>query len=102
MRHAQALTNVCDRVYTASCEELLKRNRAAISKIITTQFIDKPSGFTDFCDDDGCGIGPYAVKCKMTSKDGRLVFDFDGTSPQSDKSSLNFYLSETMFKMFVA
>ena len=89
-------------VYAASCNALLKRNREAIAKIIDMQLSDKPSAFTDFCDDDGCGIGPYAVKCKMGIENGRLVFDFDGTSPQSDQSSLNFFLSPTMFKMFVA
>ena len=30
----------------------------------------------------------------------RLVFDFEGTDPQSE-GSINFYLSEAMFKMFV-
>ncbi|KAI1336905.1 hydantoin utilization protein-like protein A [Xylariaceae sp. FL0016] len=88
-------------LYEASCNELLKRNQLAVSKLIETQFGDEEAIFTDFCDDDGAGIGPYAVKCKMTKVNGnKLRFDFDGTSAQSN-SSLNFYLSATMFKMFV-
>ena len=101
-RIEQPTTDLRHRVYAASCDELLRRNRSAIAKIIETQLSGKPSQFTDFCDDDGAGIGPYAVTCKMTIENGRLIFDWDGTSPQSDQSSLNFYLSPTMFKMFVA
>ncbi|KAH8661657.1 putative hydantoin utilization protein A [Tricladium varicosporioides] len=102
-----AATRVCElnerfgpNVYTASCNELLSRNRSGISKLIDTQIGDEPSTFTDFVDDDGQGTGPYAITCKMQKKDGRLVFDFSGTSPQS-RTSINFYLSTTMFKMFV-
>ena len=36
----------------------------------------------------------------MAKRDGRLCFDFDGTSPQTN-TAVNFYLSPTMFKMFV-
>ncbi|KAK9785618.1 putative Hydantoin utilization protein A [Seiridium cardinale] len=88
-------------LYDAACDELLRRNQLAVSKLIETQFGDEEAIFTDFVDDDGAGVGPYAVKCKMTKVDGnKLRFDFDGTSAQSN-TSLNFYLSPTMFKMFV-
>ncbi|KAF3012402.1 hypothetical protein E8E14_010068 [Neopestalotiopsis sp. 37M] len=88
-------------LYEAACNELLRRNQLAVSKLIETQFGDEEAVFTDFVDDDGAGIGPYAVKCKMTKVDGnKLRFDFDGTSAQSN-TALNFYLSPTMFKMFV-
>ena len=87
-------------VYTASCNELLARNRSGIQKLIDTQIGTEPSTFTDFVDDDGQGVGPYAITCTMQKKDGKLVFDFSGTSPQSE-TSINFYLSTTMFKMFV-
>jgi 5-oxoprolinase (ATP-hydrolysing) len=88
-------------LYEASCDELLKRNQLAVSKLIETQFGDEQAVFTDFVDDDGAGLGPYAVKCKMSKVDGnKLRFDFDGTSAQTN-TSLNFYLSPTMFKMMV-
>jgi 5-oxoprolinase (ATP-hydrolysing) len=83
-----------------SCTELLRRNTQAVSKLIETQFSDETCEFTDFVDDDGSGVGPFAVKCKMHKENGKLVFDWTGTSPQSSQA-LNFYLSPTMFKMFV-
>ncbi|KAH6721129.1 Hydantoinase/oxoprolinase-domain-containing protein [Leptodontidium sp. MPI-SDFR-AT-0119] len=102
-----AATRVCElnerfgpNVYTASCNELLARNRSGIMKLIDTQIGTEPSTFTDFVDDDGQGVGPYAITCTMQKKEGKLVFDFSGTSPQS-QTSINFYLSTTMFKMFV-
>lgn len=88
-------------VYLAACDELLHRNRAGLAKIIERQFDDKESSFTDFTDDDGHGVGPWALTCAMEKVDGhRLKFDWSGTSPQSTHS-INFYLSETMFKMFI-
>ncbi|KAL4978330.1 Hydantoinase/oxoprolinase N-terminal region-domain-containing protein [Aspergillus desertorum] len=88
-------------VYLAACNELLMRNRTAMMKIFESDFGDEPSTFTDFVDDDGHGVGPWALTCTMTKIEGnRLLFDWDGTSPQSDHS-INFYLSETMFRMFI-
>lgn len=87
-------------VYEAACNELLRRNKVAVGRLIETQFDDEPSVMTDFIDDDGHGVGPYAVKCTMKRKDGRLLFDWAGTSVQSEHS-INYMLSPTMFKMFV-
>ncbi|KAF7917459.1 uncharacterized protein EAE98_010222 [Botrytis deweyae] len=102
-----AATRVCElnerfgpNVYSASCDELLARNRTGIMKLIETQIGDEESIFTDFIDDDGQGVGPYAITCSMKKTNGKLVFDFDGTSPQAE-TAINFYLSVTMFKMFV-
>lgn len=103
-----AATRVCElatrfgcEVYQAACAELLYRNRTGLAKIVERQFDDKVSTFTDFVDDDGHGIGPWALTCTMKKIDGhRLLFDWSGTSPQS-LHSINFYLSETMFKMFI-
>jgi 5-oxoprolinase (ATP-hydrolysing) len=36
----------------------------------------------------------------MQKEGDKLVFDWDGTSPQSN-TSMNYYLSITMFKMFI-
>jgi 5-oxoprolinase (ATP-hydrolysing) len=87
-------------VYEAATDDLLAQNRAAIKTIIDEKIGNEESRFTDFIDDDGHGIGPYAISCRMHKEGGKLVFDWDGTSPQSN-SSMNFYLSITMFKMFI-
>ncbi|KAJ5348337.1 hypothetical protein MYU51_015133 [Penicillium brevicompactum] len=105
---SMAATRVCElatrfgaEVYLAACSELLSRNRSGFAKIIERQFDDQESIFTDFVDDDGHGVGPWALTCSMKKIDGnRLKFDWSGTSPQSERS-INFYLSETMFRMFI-
>jgi 5-oxoprolinase (ATP-hydrolysing) len=62
---------------------------------------DEPSTFIDFVDDDGHGRGPFAIKCTLTKPEkNKLRFDWTGSSPQAS-SSINFYLSETMFQMFI-
>lgn len=72
-----------------------------MGKLIDTQLSDELTEFMDFVDDDGQGYGPYAIKCTMQKKqDGKLHFDWNGSSPQSE-TSINFYLSERMFKMFI-
>ena len=88
-------------VYKASCDELLNRNRVAMSKIIEATFTEEKKTFTDFVDDDGHGVGPWAVTCTINkTKEGKLRWDWSGTSPQSDHS-INYYFSEVMFKMFI-
>jgi 5-oxoprolinase (ATP-hydrolysing) len=60
---------------------------------------DEPSTFIDFVDDDGHGTGPFAIKCTLTKPEkNKLRFDWSGSSPQAS-SSINFYLSETMFQV---
>jgi 5-oxoprolinase (ATP-hydrolysing) len=101
-----AATRICElcarfgpEVYAASTDMLLHRTRAAVSKLIEEHMSEQPSTFTDFVDDDGHGRGPFAVKCTLTKPEkNRLRFDWSGTSPQAS-SSINYYLSETMFKM---
>ncbi|KAA8644651.1 uncharacterized protein ATNIH1004_008857 [Aspergillus tanneri] len=99
-RICELVTRFGCEVYLAACSELLLRNRTGMARIIDTDFDDEPCTFTDFVDDDGHGIGPWALTCTMKKTDGRLLFDWSGTSPQSEHS-INFYLSETMFKMFI-
>ncbi|OJK02614.1 hypothetical protein ASPACDRAFT_57618 [Aspergillus aculeatus ATCC 16872] len=100
-RVCELVTRFGTEIYLAACNELLLRNRTALAKIIEADFDPQPTTFTDFADDDGHGIGPYALTCTTTKLDGgRLLFDWSGTSPQSSHS-INFYLSETMFKMFI-
>ncbi|KAJ5415081.1 hypothetical protein N7465_003776 [Penicillium sp. CMV-2018d] len=100
-RVRELATRFGSEVYLAACSELLYRNRSGFAKIIERQFDDLESKFTDFVDDDGHGVGPWALTCSMKKVDGnRLQFDWSGTSPQSERS-INFYLSETMFRMFI-
>lgn len=101
---ATRVNELCQRygleVYEAATDQLLEQNRTAIKTIIDEQIGSSRSSFTDFIDDDGHGIGPYALSCSMQKEGDKLVFDWDGTSPQSN-TSINFYLSITMFKMFI-
>ncbi|KAE8381930.1 Hydantoinase/oxoprolinase-domain-containing protein [Aspergillus bertholletiae] len=100
-RVCELATRFGPQIYLAACSELLLRNRTGMAKIIETEFDDEPCTFTDFVDDDGHGVGPWALTCTMKKIEGnRLRFDWSGTSPQSEHS-INFYLSETMFKMFI-
>ncbi|CAN9159045.1 unnamed protein product [Alternaria alternata] len=101
---ATRVTELCERysleIYEAATDYLLEQNKLAISRIINEKISDEVSSFTDFIDDDGQGIGPYAITCSMKKQNGKLIFDWDGTSPQSN-TSMNFYLSITLFKMFI-
>lgn len=80
-------------------DKLLAPNCKAASAIIAGM-PDKPSYFEDWIDDDGQGVGPWKVACTLNKKGGRLEFDFTRTDSQS-ASSINFYLSTAIFKMFV-
>lgn len=103
-----AATRVCElcarfgpEVYAASTDILLERTRNAVGQIIEQHMTDEPSTFIDFVDDDGHGRGPFAIKCTLTKPEkNKLRFDWSGSSPQA-RSSINFYLSETMFQMFI-
>ena len=99
-RMIELYTRFGESVYFAAINELLSRNHKAVSSIINTSIADEPAYFEDWIDDDGQGVGPWKIACLMSKKDGRLRFDFSGTDPQSP-SSINFYLSINMFKMFV-
>ncbi|KAF2500812.1 hypothetical protein BU16DRAFT_479495 [Lophium mytilinum] len=102
---AARVCELCDRygteVYHAACDSLLLRCRTAISELIDNKIGTERSNFTDFIDDDGNGIGPYAITCAMQKVGSKLVFDWDGTSPQSG-TSMNYYLSTPMFKIFIS
>ncbi|KAL6707020.1 hypothetical protein ACN47E_004970 [Coniothyrium glycines] len=87
-------------VFEAATDYLLDQNKQAIQTIIDEKICSGKVSFTDFVDDDGQGVGPYAISCSMEKKGSKLIFDWDGTSPQSS-SSINFYLSTTMFKIFI-
>ena len=96
---------LCDRfgvdTLIAAMDELLERNRRAMLHLIrNTVGEDETLYFEDYVCDDGLGMGPYKMACKMWRDGDVLVFDFEGTDPQSE-SSINFFLNEEMFKMFV-
>ena len=85
--------------FVETMEIMLDRNRKAMEPIINMAIPEKPFYFEDYLCDDGVGYGPYKVACKVWREGGKCIFDFAGTDPQSN-SSVNFYLSEAMFKMF--
>ncbi len=98
-RVIEMATRFGDDVYYSALEELLDRNKRAMSKLIQTTIPTKKQYFEDYLCDDGMGMGPYKMKCAMWREGEKVIFDFDGTDPQSI-SSVNFYLNEEMFKMF--
>lgn len=88
-----------DDVLYSTMDIMLQRNYDAMSHIIEMFIPEEPREFTDYICDDGMGMGPYKIKCKMWREGNVAHFDFDGTDPQA-QSSVNFYLNEDMFKMF--
>ena len=88
-----------DDVFYSALDELLDRNKRAMGKLIKTTVPEKKQFFEDYICDDGLGMGPYRIKCAMWREKDKVIFDFEGTDPQSI-SSINFYLNEEMFKMF--
>ncbi|KAA1193432.1 hydantoinase B/oxoprolinase family protein [Pseudohalioglobus sediminis] len=78
---------------------MLDRNKAAMTAIINMVVPEEPRYFEDYICDDGMGMGPYKIACKMWREGDKAIFDFEGTDPQA-QSSVNFFLNEDMFKMF--
>ena len=88
------------KAYVSATEEMLDRNKRAMSAIIKMVIPEKKAYFEDYIDDDGIGMGPYKIACSLWREGEIAKFDFTGTDPQS-MSSINFYLNEEMFKMFL-
>jgi N-methylhydantoinase B len=88
-----------DDVLFSALDELLERNKRAMSSLIKNTVPTKKQYFEDYICDDGMGMGPYRIKCAMWREGEKVIFDFEGTDPQST-GSVNFYLNEEMFKMF--
>jgi len=88
-----------DDVLFSTMEIMLQRNYDAMKFIIEAFIPEEPREFEDYICDDGMGMGPYRIKCKMWREGSVAIFDFDGTDPQA-QSSVNFFLNEDMFKMF--
>ncbi|WP_371196022.1 hydantoinase B/oxoprolinase family protein [Glaciecola sp. SC05] len=88
-----------DDVFYSTMETMLDRNKIAMSAIINMLVPEEPRAFEDYVCDDGVGMGPYKIRCKMWREGDKAIFDFEGTDPQA-QSSINFYLNEDMFKMF--
>ncbi|MEM6543543.1 MAG: hydantoinase B/oxoprolinase family protein [Pseudomonadota bacterium] len=88
-----------DDVLSSTMEVMLERNHAAMKHIIEMFIPEEPREFEDYLCDDGMGMGPYRIKCRLWREGSRAIFDFAGTDPQA-QSSVNFYLNEDMFKMF--
>ena len=88
-----------DDMYFSALDELLDRNYRAMKKLIRDTVPEKKQYFEDYICDDGMGMGPYKIRCAMWREGDKVIFDFEGTDPQSI-GSVNFYLNEEMFKMF--
>ncbi len=88
-----------DDTFYSTMEIMLERNHMAMEVIINMLVPEEPRVFEDYVCDDGVGMGPYKIRCKMWREGTKAIFDFEGTDPQA-QSSINFYLNEDMFKMF--
>ncbi|MFQ5660005.1 MAG: hydantoinase B/oxoprolinase family protein [Gammaproteobacteria bacterium] len=88
-----------DDVLFSAMDELLERNRRAMAKLIKNTVPEEKQYFEDYVCDDGMGMGPYKIACSMWREGDKVIFDFEGTDPQSI-GSINFFLNEEMFKMF--
>jgi len=88
-----------DDTFYTTMQIMLDRNLEAMRVIINMIVPEEPQYFEDYVCDDGVGKGPYKIACKLWREGDVAIFDFAGTDPQA-KSSINFYLSEDMFKMF--
>jgi len=88
-----------DDVFHQTMKVMLDRNHIAMKGIIEMIVPEEPRVFEDYLCDDGVGMGPYKIRCKLWREGSKAFFDFEGTDPQA-KSSINFYLNEEMFKMF--
>ncbi|EAQ96171.2 hydantoinase B/oxoprolinase family protein [Congregibacter litoralis] len=88
-----------DDVLKSTMDVMLDRNHAAMKHIIEMFVPEEPREFEDYLCDDGMGMGPYRIKCRMWREGSTAIFDFEGTDPQA-QSSVNFFLNEDMFKMF--
>ena len=98
------ILDLCERfgvdTYIMAMELLLDRNKQAMAKLIKETVSEEKLYFEDYVCDDGIGMGPYKIACSLWREGDKAIFDFEGTDPQSE-GSINFYLSEAMFKMFV-
>ncbi|MBX2857747.1 MAG: hydantoinase B/oxoprolinase family protein [Cellvibrionaceae bacterium] len=88
-----------DDVLNSTMDIMLQRNYIAMKAIINNFIPEEPRVFEDYICDDGMGMGPYKIRCKMWREGDIAYFDFEGTDPQA-QSSVNFYMNEDMFKMF--
>lgn len=88
-----------DDTFYSTMEIMLERNHMAMEAIIKMLVPEEPRTFEDYVCDDGVGMGPYRIHCKLWREGSKAFFDFEGTDPQA-QSSINFYLNEDMFKMF--
>ena len=98
-RVLEAVERFGEDTYHTALEELLERNRRAMLQLIMETIREEKQYFEDYICDDGLGMGPYKIACTMWREGERVIFDFEGTDPQS-MGPVNFYLNEEMFKMF--
>jgi N-methylhydantoinase B len=98
-RCTEFATRFGDDIFYSTMEIMLERNYMAMKAIINMVIPEEPRSFEDYVCDDGVGMGPYKIRCKMWREGDKAIFDFEGTDSQA-QSSINFYLNEDLFKMF--
>lgn len=62
---AKRVIDMCQRfgvkTYERALDQLLTRNKVAVSKLIAIAIPDEPISFEDYIDDDGHGVGPWRI-----------------------------------------
>jgi N-methylhydantoinase B len=101
---ARRVGELCDRFgpedYLKACNELLRRTRSAMARIIQQYIPTTPVSFTDVVDDDGQGNGPFKMVLTIWREGEQAHFDWTGTDQQAP-GPINLLTHEGLFKMFV-
>lgn len=89
-----------DDLFHSSMDALLERCRQTVSRLLESAIPEQRLVFEDFVCDDGRGEGPFKIACAMTRENGRVIFDFAGTDPQST-GPINLLLHGPTFKVMI-
>ena len=87
-----------DDVLVTTMDIMLQRNYDAMKHIIGMFIPEEPRVFEDYLCDDGMGMGPYKIKCRMW-REARWP-SLTSTAPTPGPELGEFFLNEDMFKMF--
>jgi N-methylhydantoinase B len=77
-----------DDVFYSTMEIMLERNYMAMKAIIEMIVPEEPRVFEDYVCDDGVGMGPYKIRCKLWREGSKAIFDFAGTDPPRRSCSM--------------
>jgi len=71
-----------DDIFYSTMEIMLERNYLAMKAIIEMIVPEEPRVFEDYVCDDGVGMGPYKIRCKMWREGSKAIFDFEGIAKE--------------------